>query len=95
MRNQRVNSRKDDRVPGWLTPPKAERERALWKQRASELEQFVREQGRFPKYKTAVEPLERILAVWSDRQRHCLRRGTLQTARKNWLDGRVPGWRNL
>ncbi|MBO0910114.1 helicase associated domain-containing protein [Arthrobacter sunyaminii] len=71
----------DAHVPGWLTPPKKEREDALWEKRARGLEKFVEEHGRYPRYKTAVEPLEKVLAVWMQRQRHCLRIGKLEKSR--------------
>ncbi|MFB9796617.1 helicase associated domain-containing protein [Arthrobacter citreus] len=83
----------DAHVPGWLTPPKKEREDALWEQRVGELEKFVAEHGRYPRYKTAVEPLEKVLAVWMQRQRYCLRNGILTKTRTKRLDQALPGWR--
>ena len=82
----------DEHVRGWLTPPKAERERALWEQRANETKIFVRAQGRYPKYKAAVRPSEKTLAVWLNRQRHCQRLGKLGNCRRQWLDDHLPGW---
>ena len=82
----------DEHVPGWLTPPKAERERALWEQRANETKTFVREQGRYPRYKGAVKPSEKMLAVWLNRQRHCQRLGNLGNCRRQWLNDHLPGW---
>ena len=82
----------DEQVPGWLTLPKAERERALWQQRARELETFLRERGRYPRYKTATDPLEKVLAVWVERQRHCLRTGKLERPRQSLLNAAAPGW---
>ena len=79
----------NDQVPGWLTPPKKEREDDLWQQRLGELEKFVAEHGRYPSYKTAVEPMERGLAVWMQRQRDCLRRGTLEKSRRIRLGERI------
>ena len=85
----------DEHLPGWLTPPKAEREHALWEQRVTEMESFVREQGRYPRYKTGPEPLEKVLAVWMERQRHCLRVGLLDGMREQRLNERVPGWKDV
>ncbi|MFJ7751832.1 helicase associated domain-containing protein [Arthrobacter sp. NPDC097144] len=82
----------DEHLPGWLTPPKKEREEALWEQRAQELEKFIAENGRYPRYKTAVEPLEKVLAVWMQRQRDCLRRGTLRQGRRTRLEQQNPNW---
>lgn len=82
----------DEQVPGWLTPPKAERERALWQQRVTEVETFLRERGRFPRYKTAVDSSEKVLAVWLERQRHCLRAGKLGQPRESQLNAAAPGW---
>ena len=83
----------DERLPGWLTPPKAERERALWEQRAGETEKFVRIYERYPRYKTAVDAQEKVLAVWLSRQLYCLRRGKLEVDRESWLNDRLPSWR--
>lgn len=82
----------DEHIPGWLTPPKAEREDALWEQRLRELENFTKEQERYPRYKKPKDPSEKILAVWVDRQRHCLRNGTLREARYKQLNEQVPDW---
>lgn len=82
----------DEQLPGWLTLPKAERERALWQQRVSELEAFLREHGRYPRYKTAMDSSEKILAVWVERQRHCSRAGKLAKFRKTQLDSAAPDW---
>lgn len=83
----------DEQVPGWLTPPKAERERALWQQRVTELETFLRKHGRYPHYKTAADSSEKVLAVWLERQRHCLRTGKLGRNRESRLNAAVPGWK--
>lgn len=85
----------DESVPGWLTPPKKEREQALWEQRAGELKRFVAEHGRYPRYKTAVEPLEKVLAVWMQRQSYCLRRGMLTTGRKTRLEELNLSWQEV
>ena len=82
----------DENLPGWLTPPKAERERALWQHRVRELEIFLREHGRYPRYRTSEDAAEKILAVWVDRQRHCLHRGKLSNARETRLNAAAPGW---
>lgn len=82
----------DEHVPGWLTPPKKDREEALWQQRMDQLEKFISRQGRYPQYKTALDPLEKTLSVWVYRQRYCRRIGQLQTSRQEQLDQRIPGW---
>ena len=82
----------DEHVPGWLTPPKEERERALWQQRVKELETFLRERGHYPRYKTAADRLEKVLAVWVERQRRCLCTGKLLLPRESQLNSAVPGW---
>ncbi len=82
----------DDQVPGWLTPPKAEREQALWQQRVTELEKFIRNHGRYPRYKQAVDDSEKVLAVWLQRQRQCSRTGNLGLLRERQLNTAVPGW---
>lgn len=82
----------DERVRGWLTPPKAERERALWDQRLGEMEKFLQDSGRYPRYKTAKDSSEKVLAVWVARQRDCQRRGVLDRRRQQRLDDRLPGW---
>ena len=90
-----LESRKDyldKNLPGWLTPPKAERERALWQQRVKELEKFLREHERYPLYKTAEDSSEKVLAVWVERQRQCLRNGKLQNARLQLLNTTFPSW---
>lgn len=81
-----------NKVPGWLTPPKTEPERALWQQRLTELENFLSQTGRYPSYKKAVEPLEKILAVWLQRQRHCLRTGRMALYRQEKLNSKLPDW---
>jgi hypothetical protein len=86
----------DEHVSGWLTPPKREREEALWQQRAREMETFLRANRRYPQYKTAADSSERVLAVWLERQRHCLKRGKLEIHRESWLDGHLPSsWLNV
>ncbi|MDF2497138.1 MAG: helicase-associated [Arthrobacter koreensis] len=87
--------RLDDQVPGWLTPPKAERERALWQQRVAELENFIRKHGRYPRYKYAVDQTEKVLAVWLQRQRQCARTGKLEPARESELNSAAPGWQSV
>jgi len=82
----------DEHLSGWLTPPKHDREEELWGRRAGELERFVALHGRFPSYKTASEPLEKVLAVWVQRQRYCLRRGILVDTRQRQLDMQIPCW---
>ena len=81
----------DEHVPGWLTPPKKEREDSLWTQRAGQLEAFIREHGRYPQYKTAEYPHEKVLAVWVTRQRHCKRLGNLDPARERRIHKSFPG----
>jgi hypothetical protein len=80
----------DENVPGWLTPPKRERENVLWQQRVKELEKFLRE--RYPRYKTATDSAEKVLAVWVERQRHCLRAGKLGWLRQRQLEAAAPDW---
>lgn len=84
----------DEHIPGWLTLPKKEREDALWEQRVGELEKFVAGDGRYPSYKTAQGPLEKVLAVWLERQRHLSRIDKLSLSRRCALDERVPAWRS-
>ena len=83
----------DENLPGWLTPPKAERESCLWEQRLVEAEEFLRDSGRFPQYKTASNSAEKVLAVWITRQRDCHRRGKLEGRRREKLDAKLPGWK--
>ena len=80
----------DEHMPGWLTPPKKEREDALWAQRVEQLEAFVRDQGRYPRYKTAKHPEEKVLAVWVDRQRERQRLGKLDPSRQQQMNN-IPG----
>ena len=82
----------DEQLPGWLTLPKAERERELWQQRVRELETFLRERGRYPRYKNATDRAEKVLAVWLERQRHCLRTGKLTQLRESHLNAAAPNW---
>ena len=82
----------NEELPGRLTPPKADCERALWQQRVTELEQFVREHGRYPRYKKAMNSSEKVLAVWLECQRHCLRAGKLERLREAWLNSAAPNW---
>ena len=83
----------DERVPGWLTLPKGERERLLWDQRFRELKSFIRVHERYPLYKTGEESSEKVLAVWVERQRQCFRRGKLQKVRLELLNSALPSWR--
>ena len=85
----------DESVPGWLTPPKKERENALWHQRLMELEEFLRERARYPRYKTGMDSSEKVLAVWVERQRRCSHAGKLARGRKTQLDTAAPGWATL
>lgn len=82
----------DENVSGWLTPAKTERERAMWQQRLGELEIFLRERGRYPRYKSAADPLEKSLAVWVARQRHCFRTRQMAEERERQLDSAAPDW---
>ncbi|GAA3287486.1 helicase associated domain-containing protein [Arthrobacter citreus] len=82
----------DTSLPGWLTPPKAEREHALWQQRLRELEKFLQEKERYPRYKTAAISSEKVLAVWITHQRKQLRSGKLSELREKTLDKTIPGW---
>lgn len=81
-----------DRIPGWLTPPKQERENRLWEQRLGELAEFVAGKGRMPYFTSVKEPQEKVLATWVTRQRHLLRTGDLSAWRTSALEGAVPGW---
>ena len=85
----------DKNLPGWLTPPKAEREHALWQQRVTELDEFIRAHGRYPRYKTAASPSEKILAVWLERQRDCLRTAKLTRSRQNQLTLTALWWQTF
>ncbi|WP_146068536.1 helicase associated domain-containing protein [Arthrobacter sp. 9E18] len=80
----------DEHLPGWLTPPKKEREDALWTQRVRELDAFLRQYGRIPQYKTAEYPLEKVLSVWVTRQRHCKRLGNLDPEREQLIHKSFP-----
>lgn len=82
----------DAHLAGWLTLPKRERESALWERRVMELENFINEHDRYPRYKTAEAPSERVLATWVRRQRRCHRLGTLTAAREELLKLRFPEW---
>lgn len=82
----------DKKLPGWLTLPKVERERRLWEQRAAQLEEFVRDQDRYPHNSRAADPSERSLAVWLGRQRNCQRSGGMDVQRLRTLNKHVPGW---
>lgn len=82
----------DEFVPNWLTPPKQYRESDLWDRRISDFAMFIRDQGRYPSYKAAMDPAEKTLATWLTRQRRCHRLGTLKAVRKARLDEAVPGW---
>jgi len=82
----------NENVPGWLTPRKLDREKALWERRVTEYELFLRSKNRKPSYKTATDAMERTLSVWMKRQRKCLRNGTLDGARIEWLNLRIPSW---
>ena len=85
----------DQNLPGWLTPPKAERERTLWEQRLDELEMFLQENRRLPRYKTARSSTEKILAVWITYQRRRARIGKLTVSREMKLNQISPGWKLL
>lgn len=86
-------SQLDERVPGWLTRPKAERERDLWERRLTELTEFLRDHnGGFPQYESAAGASEKTLAVWIRWQRRCLRRGVMDQDRALRLNERIPGW---
>ncbi|WP_461171174.1 helicase associated domain-containing protein [Arthrobacter sp. Z1-15] len=82
----------DENLSGWLTPPKAEREHTLWQQRLGELEKFLRETGRYPRYKTAASSAEKVLAVWYTHQRFRIRSGKLSELREKKLGRAIPGW---
>ena len=82
----------DENLPGWLTLPKAEREHALWQQRLRELEKFLRQTERYPRYETAASSSEKVLAVWITHQRKQLRSGELSEPREKKLQKAIPGW---
>lgn len=84
--------RRLDRIPGWPTPPKAERAAMLWEQRLGELREFVDREGRMPYFASAEEEQEKVLATWVTRQRHLHKTGSLPAPRKSALEGAVPGW---
>lgn len=54
--------------------------------------EWFRANGRHPRYKTAAEPSERILAVWLECKRHCQRIGHLSATRTRTLNLLVPSW---
>lgn len=82
----------NENLPGWLTPPKQDRETKLWARRAAELKLFVRDHARYPSYKSGKNVAEKVLATWLTRQRRCHRLGTLPEFRRASLDQAVPGW---
>ncbi|MSS00413.1 hypothetical protein FYJ28_16540 [Arthrobacter sp. BL-252-APC-1A] len=82
----------NEQISGWLTPRKRERETALWERRSAELEIFIRDHGRYPSYKTAKEPLERVLATWLTAQRNTHRQGKMDLGREGNLNELIPGW---
>lgn len=87
------NSYLDEKLPGWLTPPKNVREKELWRKRAAELDIFLQRHGHFPSYKIARESAERVLATWVTRQRQLQRIGQLDPDRLKRLDSISPAWR--
>lgn len=79
----------DEHIPGWRPTSKRAgqkrpgQERISWEKRASELEAFVAENGRYPFRK------EGVLGVWIANQR--LSPGPT-AQRREWLDKNLPGW---
>ena len=82
----------DEQLPRWLTPPKEVREKELWGRRAAELEIFLQQHGRYPSYKVAKKPGERVLATWVIRQRQLQRHGQLDPDRLKKMDSISPAW---
>lgn len=81
-----------DVLPDWQGYPRAAADEARWRERLNALAAY-REAGHdWPRHKATDTAEEHGLGVWLHTQRYKLSRGDLDPAKKQTLDGAVPGW---
>ncbi|WP_244292675.1 helicase associated domain-containing protein [[Micrococcus luteus] ATCC 49442] len=83
-----------DVIPGWHRPStKKSDDEARWKQRLSEVIDFLASANDWPRHnKTGIKE-ERVLGVWLHVQRINHRAGRLDPAKEAQLNAVIPGWR--
>lgn len=77
----------------WVTPDRELEWEHRWWERLAQVQEFVAEYGRHPKYRHIAPGPERILGVWVATQRHDLLNGKISAERVSGLDEAVPWWR--
>lgn len=77
----------------WMTPDREIEGERRWWERLGQVEEFVAEHGRHPRYRHIEPGAERVLGVWVATQKHDLLHGTLSAERIVALDERLPWWR--
>lgn len=81
-----------DALPKWQQNQRRDLARKRWQERIGELQDFVLEHGRWPRYRNATSETERSLGVWLHAQRQKASRAVLSNADVEVLDSSLPGW---
>lgn len=81
-----------DNIPGWDIPSRAQRADAHWLERLNQLQTFVAEHERCPRYKRHTTEHERVLGVWLHTQHQARAEGRLLPWRQEHLDAALPNW---
>lgn len=79
-------------LPGWANNQRSKEAATRWQVRLGELQGFRGREGRWPRFRNAVDEDERVLGVWLHAQRQKASGGQLGAVEKHRLDATLPGW---
>lgn len=79
-------------LPNWSKIQRTEEDAERWHERLGEVEAFMKEEGRWPRYRKYSGEAERVLGVWLHAQRQKASTGVLSAVERRILDVVIPGW---
>jgi hypothetical protein len=83
-----------DRLGDWTVSERDHRNNAEWSRRFQETVNFVKAEGRMPRYRHFETELEHHLGVWLHKQHQRRTEGKLLPRRLSVLNEAIPGWRS-
>lgn len=82
-------------LEGWNISARQREWNERWRQHLTELQAYVEDTGRLPRYKRYVTEHEHALGVWLHKQHQGRAEGWLRGWRHQALDAALPGWRSM
>jgi hypothetical protein len=79
-------------LPGWTVNQRKELDSRRWRTTLRDLQVYVAQSNRWPRYRKYSSDAERLLGVWLHGQRQKSAQRTLSDSRNEMLDAAVPGW---